>query len=664
MTAPSHERYLRVSSPPPRGPRRSRCARWAALAVLALGVVAVIGPSPAISAEEGDEDVFPSEPAIVRQLRDFKTRSGPLVPQDVQGPWASHFTATKGGARLTGAVWFEGDQLVVDAVVETEGRTFIPERLRIWDPKGRAYDALPLPPPPPPPAATQPADPSEPPVTFSFGVGVRHSTRRRHRHRAPEQEHEKYQEGKQHEQRREYEHYHERRSRVVPRVGINFTPPPPTRKPLAAMLQPRPSSQRRFPAPPCPGRMQGWSIGGAISTGPGRPLSLVAPLEDPPGTLIRTAPCQILVVMTIPPGRKGAETTMEEVARAQGVAFVRSVALPSIDTLVALMEVSAPTPLASLLQGLGAHPQVLYAQPNHPYRTAAYNDPLAGLQYGPTLIRADRAHRVVTGRAVSVAVIDTGIDGDHPDLRGKVAEQVDLIGPDPPGTAAIHGTLIAGVIGATENNGIGVFGVAPHVKLLGLKACQPVPGSQSGGACTSESIARALDLAIRRKVRIINMSLGGPRDRLVETLVLQAARQGIVVVASVGNDGPEAPPRYPAGYESVLAVSAVGPSDKLYERANVGEGVDMVAPGVDIVSTVPGERYNLFSGTSLATAHVSAVAALLLQARPDLSPAELAEALEATARDLGRSGRDPRFGAGRIDACRALERVTRETICP
>lgn len=117
MSAPLHEQSPFVSSTPCRGPRRLRHARWAALAVLAFGVVAVIGHSPSARAGEDDEETFTSERPIVRQLRAFKSRAGPLVPQDVQGPWASHFTAAKGGARFNGAAWFEGDQLDRKSVV-------------------------------------------------------------------------------------------------------------------------------------------------------------------------------------------------------------------------------------------------------------------------------------------------------------------------------------------------------------------------------------------------------------------------------------------------------------------------------------------------------------------------------------------------------------------
>jgi subtilisin family serine protease len=368
--------------------------------------------------------------------------------------------------------------------------------------------------------------------------------------------------------------------------------------------------------------------------------------------------------MSFPPGEKGAQKTMTEIAQAQGMTFVRSFSLPSVNTLVALMEVSGPTPLANFLPNLQSLSQVQYAQPNQLYRTTAYNDPLSDIQYGPRLIDADRAHQVATGQDVSVAIIDTSIDGDQPDLRGKVIEQIDFIGPDAPGLEGIHGTLMSGVISAGENNQVGGFGVAPHVKLLGLKACQPLPENPVEAACSSESIAKSLDLAIRRKVRLINMSLGGPPDRLIETLIKRAAEKDIIMVAAAGNEGPKAPPSYPAAYEPVLAVSAVDLDDERYDKANVGSYIDLSAPGVDILSTLPGERFNVFSGTSIATAHVTAAAALLLQAKPELSSAEVVQALEETAVDLGRRGRDSQFGAGRINACRALEKVTGTPICP
>lgn len=632
--------------------------------VLFIIILVSLAFTHAWAQEEGDTSVFGERP-IVRMLREFKTQAGPIVPRDSVGKsGAQSFGVSKAGVNFNGEIWFENNHLVVDSKLETEGQSFIPQRVKLWDPSGRSFESE-----IDPQAVRQetgPADPSEPPVAFSFGFGVSAPVRRsRHKHKQDQHSQSSQSEscydctggspGGTEGGHHEPEHHEPSGPRFTPRVGITFTPtstPPP----------PKPN-YHKFPSPPCPRRLKGWSIG-TIGPGPGRPQPLVAFLKEPPGAFVRTSPCQILVVMSIPPGKKGAEDTMRQMARSQGLTFIRSLSLPSINTLVALVEFSGPTPLGNILPGLQSLSNVQYAQANHLYRTATYNDPLSDLQYGPKLIDADRAHQVATGESVSVAIIDTSIDSKQPDLKGKVSRQVDLIGPDPPGLTGIHGTLMSGVIVATENNGVGGFGVAPHVKVIGLKACQPLAENPTEAACSSESIARALDYAISKKVKVINMSLGGPPDRLVETLIKKAASKNIVLVAAAGNEGPKAPPSYPAAYESVLGVSAVDLDDELYSKSNMGDYVDLAAPGVDIVSTLPGDRFNVFSGTSIATAHVSAAAALLLQAKPGLSAAEVADALEATAVDLGPRGRDPQFGAGRINACRALERVTGKSICP
>ncbi len=600
------------------------------------------------------------DPNLRARLQTYMTQSGPTATPQVPLAARGHqFRATGSQSQLLGNVWFQGHNLVVNAMVQTKGGHQTPQGMTLLDPNGNPFGFVSVTYPETGQAGTEGSgSAADTPNGGSKDQGTK-----------PSGEGEPGQgpcsrmtlssspgcSGREHPQ-------------GEPPVGPERAVAPPdrviTRKPPAAP-EPPPPGMTRFQLSdlPCPRRLKGWSIGATVP-GAERPESIKAVLDEPPGAFVRTMSCQVLVVMTTPPGTAGGEEALETLAEAQGLSFVRSFALPSINTMVGLMEVSGTTPLANFFPGLQAHPQVAYAQPNHMYQTSAYNDPLVSLQYGPQLMDADRAHQVTTGRAVSVAVIDTAIDSDHPDLKGKVVEQIDLIGPDPPGLTGVHGTLMSGVIGATENNELGIYGVAPDARIVGLKACQPLLDSPSEAACSSESIARALDEAIRRKIRVINMSLGGPADRLVEALVSKAAAENIVVVAAAGNEGPSAPPSYPAAYGPVIAVSAIDLDDEQYDKANVGPYVDLTAPGVNIISTMPGERFSLFSGTSMATAHVSAVAALLIQAKPDLSLAELTGALEGTAVDLGQRGRDPRFGAGRVNACRALERLTGQSICP
>jgi subtilisin family serine protease len=204
---------------------------------------------------------------------------------------------------------------------------------------------------------------------------------------------------------------------------------------------------------------------------------------------------------------------------------------------------------------------------------------------------------------------------------------------------------------------VGIYGVAPEAELLAIRACRAVGPGKPDGVCTSEGLARGIDHALLNGAKVINLSLGGPADLLLPRLVDRAVGLGIVVVAAAGNGGPAAPAPFPAALPKVIAVTAVDAKGALYPKAIRGDFIDLAAPGVEIMTTMPGEQFNVFSGTSMATAHVSGVVALLLQLSPHTSPEEVQRTLEETAEDLGVPGKDRLYGSGRVDACRALKRL-------
>jgi subtilisin family serine protease len=160
---------------------------------------------------------------------------------------------------------------------------------------------------------------------------------------------------------------------------------------------------------------------------------------------------------------------------------------------------------------------------------------------------------------------------------------------------------------------------------------------------------------------VMNLSVGGPQDRLLGRMVDAAAAKGIAVVSAAGNDGPSGRPSYPAAMDNVIAVTAIDAAGRLYPRATQGGFIDLAAPGVDILSTGPGGRTQLFSGTSAATAFASGAVALLLQ-RSNLSLPQLRTLLSNTVKDLGRVGPDPEFGDGLLDVCRAVAQASGRTI--
>ena len=165
---------------------------------------------------------------------------------------------------------------------------------------------------------------------------------------------------------------------------------------------------------------------------------------------------------------------------------------------------------------------------------------------------------------------------------------------------------------------------------------------------------------MQKKARIINLSLGGPNEKLLTRLLAEAADRGIAVVAAAGNDGQHGQPRFPAALPQVIAVTAVDANEQIYPEATQGDFIALAAPGVEIVSTSPGGKVMVSSGTSFATAFVTGTAALVLEQQPELAPSALRSLLESTATDLGSPGKDPQFGSGLLNACQAVAQLRRD----
>ena len=286
------------------------------------------------------------------------------------------------------------------------------------------------------------------------------------------------------------------------------------------------------------------------------------------------------------------------------------------------------------------------------------SDAYRSQQWDFSKIRVADAWQKSTGEGVVVAVIDTGVDAAHPDLAGNVLSGYDAIA----NTAGVssdgngHGTHVAGTIAAVTGNGLGVSGIAPDARILPVK----VLGANGSGymSDTAEGIVWAAD----HGANVINMSLGSTsKVTAVSNAVAYARSKGVVVVAAAGNEREKgSPTSYPAADEGVIGVAATDSADKVAYYSNAGGYVDVAAPGSGILSTYPaalGMSYASMSGTSMASPHVAAVAALLKAAKPALSPDQVQAALQGTAVDLGPTGRDNDFGHGRIDPVAALAAV-------
>jgi subtilisin family serine protease len=264
-------------------------------------------------------------------------------------------------------------------------------------------------------------------------------------------------------------------------------------------------------------------------------------------------------------------------------------------------------------------------------------------QYVVSKLHLLEAHRISNGDDVLVAVIDSQIDTKHPDLAGVIADQYDVIGT--PAEAHLHGTAMAGAIAAHSR----LVGVAPKVRLLAVRA---FAGQGESAQSTTFNILKGIDWAASKSARVVNMSFAGPTDGMVREMLDKANARGIVLIAAVGNAGPRSPPLYPAAYPHVIGITATDADDKLMPQANRGPQVVAAAPGVEILAPAPGGSYQVTSGTSVAAAHASGVAALLLARRPNLSSDDVRRVLTRTAHVVPGNRNDT--GAGVIDALGAV----------
>jgi subtilisin family serine protease len=304
------------------------------------------------------------------------------------------------------------------------------------------------------------------------------------------------------------------------------------------------------------------------------------------------------------------------------------------------------TSVADMIRGIAREPQVAGAQPNYLFALAQDSLPQMNAdQYAPERLNLPEAHKLATGSRVLVAVIDSGIDSSHEDLAGAIVNSFNAAAGN--GAPHAHGTGMAGAIAARRT----VLGAAPRVGILAVRAFDPGSG---GGEGTTFNIIKGLDWAVANGARIINMSFAGPADPRIADLLDRTARRGIILIAAAGNAGPSSPPLFPAADRNVIAVTATDMDDRLFGGANRGNHIAVAAPGVDVLVPAPGGNYQFTTGTSVAAAHVSGVAALLLERNPKLTPAEVRRILMRTAKSLGGRERSRDFGAGLVNAYQAV----------
>jgi subtilisin family serine protease len=332
---------------------------------------------------------------------------------------------------------------------------------------------------------------------------------------------------------------------------------------------------------------------------------------------------------------------------------------------------------------------VEFAEPNRYRETYAIpNDPNFAAQWGLTKINAPAAWDRTTGSPnITVAILDTGIDLDHPELAPLLVQGTDMVdlGPNPTPPAGFrfegdfqgrdnipqdevgHGTHVAGTVACLSNNGVGVAGVTWSCRLMPVKVLTRIVNVNNAndvrGTGSAADIAAGIRWAVDNGARVLNLSLGGTTDTQVERdAIAYAVAQGAVVVAAMGNAFQQGnPTSFPAAYPDVVAVGAINTADARAPFSQTGPHIDVAAPGVGVLSTVWDNGFTNMSGTSMASPHVAGLAALILSCNGNLTAAQVADIIRQTARPLRDNPADPvpnnNYGFGCIDAEAAINRA-------
>jgi subtilisin family serine protease len=356
------------------------------------------------------------------------------------------------------------------------------------------------------------------------------------------------------------------------------------------------------------------------------------------------------------------QSALDAVAREMRLTILGAQCLTQTQMNLLRMHINGGRAVAEVVRALARYQIVGVAQANFIYRLMqdksaqelAQDPDLAGrnqegdsAQYALGKLGLGDIHRLIKGTNVSIAVIDSQIDTQHPDMDGVFAGQYDAVGgaeekPHP------HGTGMAGAIAAHRR----LMGIAPAARLYAIHAFSSNAASADS---TTFSILKGLDWATTKGVRVINMSFAGPRDPSMERSLKNAHDKGIVLIAAAGNAGPKSPPLYPGADPSVIAVTATDANDRVFTGANRGRYIAVAAPGVDILVPAPDSTYQLTTGTSVSSAEVSGVVALLLERNPNLAPEDIRKILTVSAKHPGAKERDDDLGSGLVDPSRAIQ---------
>lgn len=335
-------------------------------------------------------------------------------------------------------------------------------------------------------------------------------------------------------------------------------------------------------------------------------------------------------------------SSAKAVAAAHGLREVSAWPIGLLGVHCIVFELPSGADRTEVLERLRRDRRIESAQPYQSFTTltTTSGDPYRSLQRNLDLMNVSGAHAWSRGEGVRVAVIDTGVDGNHPDLVGRIARQENFVDDHGPRDRDRHGTAVAGVIAAVENNQQGIVGIAPAARLHALRACWPDPGDDTRASCSTLTLAKAIAAAVEARIEIVNLSLTGPADPLLTRLVEVGLRRGIVFVGATPptNDRDS----FPTGIAGVISVDSSG-------AASSPDSV-LFAPASEVLTLVPDGRYDFVSGSSLAAASVSGGVALLLARDRTLGAKGARELLARSSRMIT----TPRGEASSVNLCAAV----------
>jgi hypothetical protein len=347
-----------------------------------------------------------------------------------------------------------------------------------------------------------------------------------------------------------------------------------------------------------------------------------------------------------------ARQAMRALEREYGLREVNAWPIEPLHIHCAVLEIPSGADRDTLLAALSKDRRVKLTQPLQTFatRTDGYNDPYIGLQRGFQQMDVADAHPWSRGEGVKVAIIDTGADIQHPDLRGSIAGAANFVDADDAQFRRDrHGTEMAGVIAAVANNREGIVGVAPNARLFIFKACWQARSDADAALCNSFTLARALTAAFDVHAQVVNLSLAGPDDPLIGDLIREGLRRGVLFVgaAAEGSTAAGGLLHQPGIIEVASAETHSAITNALY------------APGQEILTLLPGGHYDFASGASIATAQVSGVVALMLAKRPELTAVAAYRLLRDTSSSLNAGDGSVRG----VDACAAVVTLVRQGTC-